>query len=256
MFNDNKSVYVKGSLVTSKEEFEHFDDVRDAFIVLTTKMKALLKKANFHSLKRACIIQSNELELSQDLIMAIQNTKNVDELFDMLERSFYLSWIDIRILEKIVEVSDSSQAINLITNYKAAVFSKRLINILPYIFSNEVDKEYYAKVAAKIDRNPDEMTVADLLSLQSQVEEIIMGIKQGIGIMEQIKEGCIEIHWYIPNRYVSMAYINAKDRRHKFHDLHLLYLQIEGFSIIFAPGELSTFMYVARYVISCLVIYK
>ena len=226
------------SLVVSKEEFEKYNHVGKAFIVLQTKMRALLKNADCVDLRNACIAQIQNpggADLSQELVDKIAITENNDDLFKLLIRTPYWNWIDIRILEMMVVASNSSQALQLLENYKAAVFSKRLIDLLPNVPSKEVKQKYHAKVVTKINKDHNEITVADLLEFQSQLEAVIMDIKKGVCILEHLEQGCVEAHWYIPRNCVDGAYQNAKLKCFHFNDLHLQYLKIGCYPVIHNP---------------------
>ena len=222
----------------SKEEFEKYNHVGRAFIVLQTKMQTLLKDANFGNLRRACIAQMHNpdgAKLTEELVKQILMTRNVNDLFDLLVCSPYWSWIDIRVLDMMVAASEISQAVETLDNYKAAIFSKKLIDLLPNVFGKEVDKEQYAKVVTKINKDPKEMTVADLMGFQSQLETVIMNIKKGISILEHLEKGCIELHWYIPISCVDGAYQSARVKCDQFNDLHLQYLKIGHYPVIHDP---------------------
>ena len=222
----------------SKEEFEKYNHVGRAFILLQTKVRALLKDANFGDLRRACIAQMHNpdgAKLTQEFVKQILTTKDVNDLFDLLVCSPYWSWIDIRILDMMVAASQVSQAVETLDNYKAAIFSKKLIDVLPNVFGKEVKKEQYTKVVTKIQKDPKEMTVADLMRFQSQLETVIMNIKKGISILEYLEKGCIEIHWYIPTSCVDGAYKNARAKRYQFNDLYLQYLKIGHYPVIHDP---------------------
>ena len=226
------------SLVISKEEFESYNDVGKAFIALQTKMGILLKSATFPAIRRACIAQMHNpggADLSQELVQQISKTQNIDDLFDLLVCIPYWSWIDIRILEMMVIASDNPQAGELLNNYKAAIFSKKLIDLLPNVFGKEIDEERYTKVAAKVQKDPKEMTVSDLLEVQSKLEIDIMNIKKGSCILEYLEKGCIEIHWYIPTSCVDGAYQTARVKCYQFNDLHLQYLKIGHYPVIHDP---------------------
>jgi len=214
-------------LVISKEQFESYNDVGKAFIALQTKMSILLQNTNFLAVRRACIAQMHNpggAELSQALVEEISTAQSIDDLFNVLVRSPYWSWIDIRMLEVMVVASDNSLAIVLLNNYKTVVFPKKLIDLLPNVPSKKVKEEYYSKVVSKVKQDHNEMTVGDLLKFQSQLEVVIMDIKKGICVLEHLKEGCIEVHWYIPTSYVEEAYQTARVRCYHFNDLHLQYL--------------------------------
>ena len=225
------------SLVITKEEFESYNDVGKAFIALQTKLKALFKKADYGDLRRACIAQMHNpggAKLSPKLVEQISATQNIDDLLDLLVCCPYWSWIDIRMLEAMVIASDSSQADELLGNYKAVVLSKKLIDLLPNVFSKEVEEDY-TKLVTKIKKDPNEMTVGDLLVLQSRLEVEIMDIKKGISVLEHWEKGCIEVHWYIPTSCVDGAYRTARVKRCQFNDLHLQYLKIGDYPVIHDP---------------------
>ena len=229
-------------MIISKEEFQNYNNVGKAFIVLQTKMKALFKKADFFDLRRACIAQIHNpdgAELTPDLVDKISVTQNIDNLLDVLVRSPYWSWIDIRVLEMMVAASGISLADKLLDNYKAAVFSKRLIELLPNVFGKDLGGKLCTKVVTKIQKNPKEMTVADLLELQSKLEIEIMNIKKGTCILEHLEKGCVEIHWYIPTSCVDGAYQSAKVKCYHFYDLHLQYLKIGHYPLIHDPLTLQ-----------------
>lgn len=129
--------------VISKEDFEKFSDVGTAFTALQTKMTLLLRKADHSIIRRVCIAQAKApggVHLSEELKARLTMTQNVDSLLDTLTSSDYWSWIDVRLLETIVMASESSQAIDLLTNYKSAIFSKKLIDILPYFPGKQLKK--------------------------------------------------------------------------------------------------------------------
>ena len=224
-------------MIISKEEFQNYNNVGKAFIVLQTKMKALFKKADFFDLRLACIAQIHNpdgAELTPDLVEKVSVTQNINDLFDLLARSRYWSWIDIRVLEMMVAASGISLADKLLDNYKAAVFSKRLIELLPNVFGKDLG-DLCTKVVTKIQKDPKEMTVADLLGLQSKLEIDIMNIKKGSCILEHLEKGCVEIHWYIPTSCVERAYHTARVKCYQFKDLQLQYLKIGHYPVIHDP---------------------
>ena len=226
------------SLVISKEEFKSYNDVGKAFVALQTKMRRLLERSNYGDLRRACITQMRNpggAKLSQYFTEEIVKTQNIDDLFDLLVISPYWSWIDIRILEVMVVASDNLQAVQLLNNHKDVVFSKKLIDLLPNAPSKEVKEKYYAKVVTKVNKDPNTMTVADLLEFQYQLEVVIMDIQDRVCILEHLEKGCIELHWYIPTSCVDGAYQSARVKCDQFKDLHLQYLKIGHYPAIHDP---------------------
>ena len=225
-------------MIISKEEFQNYNNVGKSFIILQTKMRSLLNKAIYGDLRRACIAQMHNpdgVELTPNLVEKISVTQNIDDLFDLLVRSPYWSWIDIRILEMMVAASGIFLADKLLDNYKAAIFSKKLIELLPNVFGKDLGGDVYTKLVTKIQKDPKEMTVADLLGLQSKLEIEIMNIKKGICILEHLERGCIVVHWYIPTNFANGAYHTARVRCYQFNDFHLQYLKIGHYPVIHNP---------------------
>ena len=134
-----------------------------------------------------------------------------------------------------MDASGSSTADALLSSYKEAIFSKKLCDALPSILNKKDEEGFYSTIVSKVGKDANEITVADLLKFQSQLEAMIMDIGKGVCTLKHIKGGCVEIYWYIPTHCVENAYHNASIRRHKFHELSLLYLQIENFPIIYDP---------------------
>ena len=224
--------------IISKEEFSKCKNVRVAFLKLQTKLTTMLMKANFLSIRRGCIAQQKTpggAQLPEKLKTDISNAQNIDMLLDALVDSPYWSWIDIRLLQAIVIASDLPQASQLLENYTGAIFSKKLIDLLPNVPSKEIKEEYYTKIVTKLEKDANSMTVADLLEFQTDLETVIMDIGQGTCVLEHIKKGCIEVHWYIPTHCVDSAYQSASTRCHMFNEIHLLWLQIALYPVIYDP---------------------
>ena len=194
--------------------------------------------SKFFDLRRACLAQINTpsgAKLSPSCIKKIKNTKNLDELLDTLVDTPYCSWIDLRLLEALVDASDSSTANTLLSSYKSAIFSKKLCDALPSIPVTNDEKGFYSKIVAKVGKKADEITVNDLLEFQSQLEAVIMDIGKGTCTLAHFKDGCIEIHWYIPTHCTEHAFNSTTIKCHKFHELSLLHIQIGSFPVIYDP---------------------
>ena len=224
--------------IDSLPDFSKMKNISGAFVCLTSRVAEYLATAKFSSIRRACITQTNTpngVQFSPDIEKKIKSSTNLDDLLDVLAESPFWSWIDLRLLEALVAASGSSKCDTLISSYKEAIFSRKLIDILPNVPSKELKEKYYMKIVSKLDKEADDITVADLLEFRSQLEVVIMDIKNGICVLDHFKDGCVEIHWYIPAEIVDHAYQTASIQYHKFHELHLQYLQIGSFPPIYNP---------------------
>jgi len=228
--------------IISKEEFEKFDNVGAAFTALQRNMTKLLRKTDHLIIRRACIAQIKApggADLPEELITRLETTQNVDMILDVLTPSDYWSWIDVRLLETIVTASGSLQAMESLKNYKAVIFSKKLVDILPHFPGKELKRKQYTKVVSKLNKDPKEMTVTDLLKVQTKLEVEILNIANGASLLERLAKGCIEVHWYIPTQLVDKAFQSATLKCHKFIDMHLQYLLIGSYQIICDPFSIE-----------------
>ena len=239
MFIHVAGVTDKTEVDYSEETFKQFSTVTNAFLHLTSMMTNLLRRADFFIVRRACIEQihtPNGAQLPEKVINGINSSHNIDVLLDILARSPYWSWIDIRLLEAMAVSSNIKQAKILIESYKNATFTKKLKDLLPNIPNKEVKEEFYSKIVSKLNKDPNEVTVWDLLKFQSQLEEVILGISNGVCILKHLEKGCIEVYWYIPGCMVDDAYKTALQNCDKFHSIDLQHLKIGDHSVIYQPS--------------------
>ena len=222
-------------------DISNFDSVREAYISLTSNVSKLLQNEDFPAIRRSCIEQMKApsgAQLSPDMVKKVKAANDLNSLLDILVDSPYWSWIDLRLLEAMVAASGSGIAKGFLKSYRNAVFSKKLLEVLPSIPNTEVKDEYYSKIVSKVHKDVDKIIVSDLLQFQSQLETVIMDIASGTCSLAHIKEGCIEIHWLIPTHYIDYAYKSACLKRHKFCEFHLQFLQIGTNRRIYDPSIL------------------
>ena len=235
--------FIEATKILQKDslpDFSKFKSISSAFVCLTSNVTEGLSTAKFISIRRACISQTKTpggAQFSPDVEEKIKSSAHLDDLLDVLADSPYWSWIDLRLLEALVAASGSSKGETLISSYKDAIFSKKLIDVLPNAPSKDIKEQYYTKIVSKLDKKAEDLTVSDLLEFRSQLEVVIMDINNGTCILDHFEEGCVEIHWYIPTNRVDHAYQAAIIRYHKFHELHLQYLKIGSFPPIYNPLE-------------------
>ena len=221
-------------------DISNFDSIREAYIYLTSNVSKLLQKEDFYTIRRSCIEQINTpsgAQLSPDMVQKIKAASHLNALLDTLAESPYWSWIDLRLLEAMVTASGSSVAKDLLTKYRTAVFSKKLLEVLPSVPNMEIRDAYYSKIVSKVQKDLGDIIVSDLLQFKSQLETVIMDISSGTCSLAYIKEGCIEIHWFVPTHCIYHAYKSACLKRHKFCTLHLQYLQIGTHRKIYDPSS-------------------
>ena len=236
--NDSEDTEGQQSGKPHLPDFTSFQSISTAFVSLISGINAQLAKSKFLDLRRACLAQiktPSGAKLSPEIVVKIKLTKTLDQLLDVLVESPYCSWIDLRLLEALVAASNSSEAMTLLDNYKTAIFSKRLYDVLPSAPSKKVKEEFYTIIVSKFDKNANEITIADLLELQSDLEVVIMDIGNGTCTLDHFNDGCVNIQWYIPTHCTEHAYQSASIKRHKFQAFSLQYLQIGNYPSLHNP---------------------
>ena len=212
----------------------------------------MLASANFSALKRAFkVAVPGGVQLPDDLKKKIKKAKELDTLLDALVESKYWNFADLRLVGVLVMSSGIREAKTVVDKYKEVFFSTKLVDVLNVcthtVLPPDQHKEYVCRVGSKISKEPNEITVADLAQYCTALETVIMDINEGSCVLDHVKIGCVEIHWLIPIHCRYHAYKSALDNRHKFHSLHLQYLKIETYPVIYdqftvQPTILSTLL--------------
>ena len=215
--------------------FTKCESVDTCFTHLSTALfKVLSKKVDFIILRRACIESSNKLggvTLPKDLRDRIMASQNLNDLFDVLCDSPYWNWMNIKMLEKMASASHLVTASELIQQYRDEVFSRKIIEVLQYIPSNEISDNYYTKVKEKWDINLDDLMVKDLVKHWSDVERIF-DVESPTILLDRLINGCVEIYWLIPTELIQHVYLCIQTKVSLLHEHHILYFKIRGQSRI------------------------
>ena len=148
-------------------------------------------------------------------------------------------------MEALIKSSGISEAAILISKYKDTIFTKKLSEVLDKMFIPQQKKSknaYTSRVAIKLEKDPNEITVGDLSDFPIHLEKVIMDINCGTCVLEHLGTGCLEILWLIPTHCRFHAYKSALNNHHKFCDIHLQYLHIEPYAPIYDPFTIQPVM--------------
>ena len=191
-----------------KIDFTSCDNVIIAFANLLTKFQQAinsLSKVHFNMIKNVCVFLAKE-----PLRSSLQNAYDSCCLFKAFsENRIYCNWIRLHFLDIIANsyqsyVNDS--LVNLIKDYKQAIFSKSLREVwssLPHLSVKDEINKYYTELKQKLeDRNPDNMTVQELLDSEP-------GLTYKIAMYFAVVQECsLLISWLIPTDGVYQAYLS------------------------------------------------
>ena len=246
-------------------DFSDCHNISEGFTLLVAELSKMLESAHFSALKRAFKMKIPDgVQLPDDLKAKILEAKQLDTLLDALVESKYWNFADLRLIGVLVMSSGIREAKSLVDKYKEVFFSTKLVDILNVcthtVLPPNQHKEYVCRVGSKINKEPDEITVADLAHYCTALETVIMDINEGSCVLEHVEKGCIKLHWLIPICCCYHAYKSALNNRHKFHSLHLQYLKIESYPVIYdqftvQPTVLSTLLCSSNPPVVCKCVY-
>ena len=222
--------------------FTNCEDVDDCFSRFTAAMFQILSKANFSSLRRACLENINRLggvTLSKELKSRIETAQNLDHLFDVLCDTPYWNWMNIKMLTKMAQASLLDAATKLIQEYKDEVYSRKLIDVLPQLPDLNISDTDYTKVKEKWKKDLNDITVYDLVKHWSEVEKIF-NVEGPTVLLDRVINGSIEIHWLIPTELVEHIHQSISNHISIMIECDILCFDIEGHVIYGQPDEPTT----------------
>ena len=122
------------------------------------------------------------------------------------ENYMYFNWIHLSFLEIIAYSYVNDSLVNLIKDYKQAIFSKSLREVwssLPHSSVKDKIDNYYTELKQKLEgKDPDNMTVQQLLQSEPQLTRKIALL------IAVVREESLFISWLIPTDEVYQAYLS------------------------------------------------
>ena len=188
-----------------KIDFKSYDNVSVAFTKLFTGFEKAIKALSdddFYIIKHACVVQAKE-----PLHSSLQCASDSRCLFEAFSKHhIYFNWINLCFLEIIANSYVNDNLVNLINKYREAIFSKSLreawSSVPHFSVKDQIDK-YYSELKQRLqDKNPDNMTIEQLLASEPQLTK-----KIGL-LIAVIQEESLLISWLIPTDEVYQAYLS------------------------------------------------
>ena len=209
------------------------EDVEDSFMYLLVKLESFWSEVDICWLTRVC---SRDFRISEELSARLTNITVLRELFDLLSKTPFFTWLDITILKRMARVAQVPKATQMIKIFEECVHSKRCSEVECYLkkqLVQYINPSHLACVVAKYNKHSENLIVANLINYCCKLETI-SGLQPESGVLINYERGCLEIYYFIPMHYCSSAYENARNNYFKFRLIHLQYLKIKDFSKIHA----------------------
>ena len=238
---DDDSVYLE-----MKRNFSTFKDVSSAFAMLFTVCQNAVKASSeeFRTIRNSCVAQASE-----PLRGLIKRTTNTHCLFEVLaDNNKYCNWINVRFLKVIAIACGNEQLQSLIENYKTVIYSKTLREVWDCIPHYSVRDQYYSELkAAFSDKDPDNMTVEELMKSKPQLgKKIAM-------LIAVVEEGSVIVTWLIPTDELYQAYLSfltvpQRSRKDKLIQFGTWMAYLPQYVLQKYAKDISCGMYVHTYV--------
>jgi len=210
--NKYESIYVATALNFSlfclayedteiKVNFNAYEDVSDAFVELFKICQNNIKVSSkeFSIIKNSCVVRASE-----PLRGLIKHATDTHRLFEILaDNNKYCNWMNISFLKIIAIACGNIGLQSLIENYTDVVYSKTLGEVWNCIPHYSVRDKYYTQLKAIFaDKDPDNMTVKELMKSRPQLaKEIAM-------LIAVVHWESLLVTWLIPTDEVYQAYLS------------------------------------------------
>ena len=183
-----------------KIDFSEYQDVSNAFDKLFSMCQRIkVSSEEFKSIRNTCVAKASEK--LRDLL---KKAADIHHLFEILaENNKYCNWMNVRLLNTIAIACDNEQLQSLIKDYMDVIYSKTLREVWSCIPHYSVRDKYYSELKATFDdKDPDNMTVEELIKSKPQLAKKIALL---IAVVE---EDSLVVTWLIPTNEVYQAYLS------------------------------------------------
>ena len=126
---------------------------------------------------------------------------------------------------------------DLVEAYNKFLFQKKFRDALlefPTVQEKKIEA-YVVAVSEKIHVDPDKITIGDFMKEQRTMERAILDLKNQTLCIRNVRKGCLEFSYYIPDNYSFSAYKMAVHNHYKFYTLNLLHIEIGKHPVIYDP---------------------
>ena len=185
--------------------------------------KDILASGDLSQLQRACIHEIKALgsNLPKKLLPQIEVAPSVNGLLDTLTKSEYWNWFDTRLLTAVTEASRSPEAIKSLEKYKAIYYNRKISDLCEYKI---IPFKNFVPLVEKYKKDSNKLTILDLQKHQYEIEQVLEG---GLVLIE-IKTGCVELTWQIPQELFYRAYTSMKRKHDELSSLAVKSLVCKG----------------------------
>ena len=186
--------------IEMKINFGAYKDVSIAFTELFTICQRATKVSSeeFKTIRNSCVARASE-----PLRGLIKRTTDTHCLFEILaDNNKYCNWMNVSFLKVIAIACGNKQLQSLIECYTDVIYSKTMHEVWDCIPHYAVRDKYYSELKATFNKDPDNMTVEELMKSKPQLAKKIAML------IAVIQWESLLITWLIPTDEVYQAYLS------------------------------------------------
>ena len=211
---------IVGSLKVYELKFSE-DDIESSFVYMLSKLKELWRDVEFSKLKDACLM---DMRLSVELRNSLKSVKSLKEMFYLLSETHFCTWLEVRILKSLADISEIPEAIQIINTFKKCVYSRKCSEVIDHFKEQYINPDHFSLVRTKLNKNAECLAVSDVIKYCHKLEGILNQHKSSALVSS--KSGCLELCLVIPKYWHLHAYEVAMARFLKLRPFNIQYLQI------------------------------
>ena len=181
-------------------DFGAFTDVANAFAQLFTICQKATKVSTeeFKTIRNSCVTRASE-----PLRGLIKRTTDIHCLFEILaDNHKYCNWMNVSFLTVIAIGCGNIQLQTLIEKYTNEIYSKTLLEVWGCIPHFSVRDQFYSEVKATFEKDPDNVTVKELLKSEPKLAKKIAIL------IALIQCESLLVTWLISTDEVYQAYLS------------------------------------------------
>ena len=193
------------------------------------KLEALWREVDLDSLKRIC---RRDIRFSDELIKRLNSANNLGETFDLLSKTPFCTWLEIRILKRMAKTAKIPEATQLIQIFEDCVHSRKCSEVKFHLNKKYIHPDHLTSVHLKFNKNSKKWIVSQLIEYCHELETI-SNLPADSSTPTNYQDGCLEVYIVIPNYCSLHAYKVAQKNFFKLRYTHIQYLQIGKFPKIY-----------------------
>ena len=212
------------------------DDVETSFVYMLNRLEDLWNNVKFEKFKNVC---ERDRRLSDEIRNNLEPANTLGKMFNVLSKSPFCNWLEIRILKCMAEVANIPEAIMMLKIFEECVYKRKCSEVETHFVKQFINPDHLALVIAKLNENPKHTIVADLIKYRQKVESVLHLPPESTTLVRS-NTGCLEVSMVFPCDSCILAHETAKSCFFKLRTFNIQYLQIGAFPKVYATNVANT----------------